>query len=135
MGFRRIRLFVFLVLLSGLAVPAILADDAISLTVDATKTQQKLLQVRLVMPVKPGPLTLYYPKWIPGEHGPTGPIANLVGLKLQAGGKTIPWKRDSDNMYAFHLDVPAGTSTTSSGMSSSPFAEASQRRGCEAGGP
>ena len=60
------------------------------------------------MPAKPGPLTLLYPEWIPGEHGPTGPIANLVGLKIQAGGKTIPWKRDSDNMYAFHMDVPAG---------------------------
>jgi hypothetical protein len=63
------------------------------------------------MPAKPGAMTLLYPEWIPGEHGPTGPIANLVGLKLQAGGKTIPWKRDSANMYAFHLDVPAGAST------------------------
>ena len=63
------------------------------------------------MPAKPGPMTLLYPEWIPGEHGPTGPIANLVGLKIQAGGKTIPWKRDSDNMFAFHLDVPAGATT------------------------
>ena len=54
----------------------------ISLTVDATKTQNKILHAHLVMPVKPGPLTVYYPKWIPGEHGPDGPIANLTGLKF-----------------------------------------------------
>jgi predicted metalloprotease with PDZ domain len=53
-------------------------------------------------------MTLLYPEWIPGEHGPTGPIANLVGLKIQAGELAIPWKRDSVNMYAFHVDVPAG---------------------------
>ena len=81
MALRRIHLFVFL-MLSGFAVPAVLAENAISLTVDATKTQQKLLHTHLVIPVKPGPLTLYYPKWIPGEHGPDGPIANLTGLKF-----------------------------------------------------
>ena len=53
-------------------------------------------------------MTLLYPQWIPGEHGPTGPIANLVGLKIHAGELAIPWKRDSVNMYAFHVDVPAG---------------------------
>ena len=56
-------------------------------------------------------MTLLYPEWIPGEHGPTGPIVNLVGLKIQGGGQTIAWKRDSVNMYAFHLNVPAGVSS------------------------
>jgi predicted metalloprotease with PDZ domain len=62
----------------------------------------------MTVPAKAGPMTLLYPQWIPGEHGPTGPIANLVGLKIQAGELAIPWKRDSVNMYAFHVDVPAG---------------------------
>src|SRR5207244_3212681 len=62
----------------------------------------------MTIPVNPGPLTLVYPKWIPGEHGPTGPIINLAGLKFTGGGKTIPWRRDEVEMYAFHLDVPAG---------------------------
>ena len=61
-----------------------------------------------MLPVKPGPLTLFYPKWIPGEHSPTGPIVDLVGLKLSAGGKEISWRRDDVDMYAFHVDVPAG---------------------------
>jgi len=52
-----------------------LAAETISLTVDATKTPRKLLHSHEVIPVKPGPLTIYYPKWIPGEHGPNGPIA------------------------------------------------------------
>ncbi|MGA2651759.1 MAG: M61 family peptidase [Terracidiphilus sp.] len=85
-----------------------LAGQAITLTVDATKTQQKLLHAHLVIPVKPGPLTLYYPKWIPGEHGPEGPIANLTGLKFEGNGAVIPWQRDLLDTFTFHLDVPSG---------------------------
>src|SRR3982074_616484 len=53
-------------------------------------------------------MTLLYPKWILGEQMPTGPIANLVGLRIKAGEQTIPWKRDSVNLFAFHIDVPPG---------------------------
>ena len=87
-----------------------LPGETISVTVDATKTPQKLLRAHLVMPVKPGPLTVYYPKWLPGEHGPSGPISNLTGLKFEAGGKTIPWKRDLLDVFTFHLEIPAGVS-------------------------
>jgi predicted metalloprotease with PDZ domain len=82
----------------------------ISLTVDATKTRQKLLHVQLEMPVKAGPLTIYYPKWIPGEHGPDGPIASLTGLKLEGNGKVIPWRRDLEDTFSFHLNIPDGVS-------------------------
>ncbi len=80
----------------------------ISIAVDATDAPRKILHARLMIPVKPGPLTLFYPKWIPGEHGPTGPITDLAGLKFTAAGKTIAWRRDDVDMYAFHLEVPAG---------------------------
>ncbi len=93
-----------------LAAPSVLASETIAITVDATATQQKLLHAHLVMPVKPGPLTLYYPKWIPGEHGPDGPIASLTGLKFEADGKTIPWKRDLLDVFTFHVEIPAGVS-------------------------
>ena len=106
----RVRWLIFLASLLALAVSAATAEEAISVTVDATKTQQKLLHAHLVMPVKPGPLTLYYPKWIPGEHGPDGPIANLTGLKFEANGQTIPWERDLLDVFTFHLDVPQGAS-------------------------
>ena len=84
------------------------AQNAVKLRVDATDAPRRLFHVQMSMPAKAGAMTLLYPQWIPGEHGPTGPIANLVGLKVQGGGKTIAWKRDSVNMFAFHLDVPAG---------------------------
>jgi predicted metalloprotease with PDZ domain len=87
------------------------AQTPVKLKVDATDAARRLLHVQMSMPVKPGPFTLLYPEWIPGEHGPTGPIANLVGLKIQANSKPVAWKRDSDNMFAFHLDVPAGATT------------------------
>ncbi|MGA3045292.1 MAG: M61 family peptidase [Terracidiphilus sp.] len=106
----RFRFLGALAVILALAGPAVLplSGQTISLTVDATKTPQKLLHARLDLPVRPGPLTLYYPKWIPGEHGPEGPIANLTGLKFQVDGRTIPWKRDLLDVFTFHLDIPAG---------------------------
>jgi predicted metalloprotease with PDZ domain len=105
-----VRSFVFLASVLALAASAALAQPRILVTVDATQTQQKLLHAHLVMPVKPGPLTLYYPKWIPGEHGPDGPIANLTGLKFSADGQTIPWQRDLLDAFTFHLEIPPGVS-------------------------
>ena len=80
------------------------------LNVDATDAPRHILHASMNIPAKPGPMTLLYPEWIPGEHGPTGPIVDLVGLKITASGKTIPWSRDTVNMYAFHVTVPEGTS-------------------------
>src|SRR5579875_603515 len=78
---------------------------AIRLTVDATQAPMKIIHTVMVMPVHPGPLTLYYPKWIPGEHAPDGPIANLTGLEITANGRRVPWRRDLVDMFAFHLTV------------------------------
>ena len=83
----------------------------ITLHVDANDTAQGIFRVRETIPVKTGPLTLLYPEWIPGDHSPTGPIAMLAGLKVSANGKPLMWKRDKYNVFAFHLDVPAGVST------------------------
>jgi predicted metalloprotease with PDZ domain len=106
----RLDLCSYLLAVSVLAAPAVLAGESIPLTVDATRTQQKLLHVHEVIPVTPGPVTLYYPKWIPGEHGPDGPITSLTGLKFEADGKTIPWRRDLLDVYTFHLEIPDGVS-------------------------
>jgi len=83
----------------------------VSLSVDASGVAQKLLHAQMSIPVKPGALTLVYPKWIPGEHGPTGPIDSIAGLVFSANGQTIPWRRDLQEMFAFHLTVPAGVRT------------------------
>src|ERR1700691_3985494 len=112
MEFCRLRFLVFLAVICSLAALAqsAMAAETISLKVDATRTAQKILRVHLTMAVKAGPLTLYYPKWIPGEHGPDGPIASLAGLKFEGGGKTIPWQRDLLDVFTFHLEIPAGVS-------------------------
>src|SRR5882724_2702800 len=91
-----------------IAVRANAPTGPITLSVDATEAPRKLFHARMTMPVSAGPMTLVYPKWIPGEHGPTGPIINLAGLKITGSGKTIPWRRDDVEMYAFHFEVPAG---------------------------
>jgi predicted metalloprotease with PDZ domain len=80
----------------------------ITIALDATDAPRKILHAHLRIPAKPGPLTLLYPKWIPGEHGPTGPITDLAGLKISAGGTSVPWRRDDVEMCAFHVNVPAG---------------------------
>ncbi len=91
-----------------LAPVALAQNSAISLTVDTTHSPEKILHVREVIPVHAGPVTIYYPKWIPGEHAPDGPITALSGLHFTADGKEIPWQRDLLDVYTFHVDVPAG---------------------------
>jgi len=75
------------------------------LTVDARDAPQEIVHARLQIPVSPGYQTLVYPKWIPGEHGPTGPIGNLTGL-IRGNGQLLSWRRDDVDMYAFHVNVP-----------------------------
>ncbi len=87
------------------------ASGAIRLDLDASHADDNLFHGTLEVPVTPGPLTLVYPRWIPGEHGPTGPITDFVGLKFTAAGATVAWSRDPEDMYAFHVDVPRGAST------------------------
>ena len=84
------------------------AASGIELRVDAMDASRGRLRARIRIPARPGPLTLLYPKWIPGEHGPTGPIQNVAGLALTANGRPVPWKRDLLEPYAFHCEVPAG---------------------------
>ena len=95
-------------LLSSVLALSLAAGAPIRLAVDATTAPQHHLHAVERIPAAPGALTLFYPKWIPGEHGPTGPIQDLVGLHFTANGKEIPWTRDPVEMYAFHLEVPQG---------------------------
>jgi predicted metalloprotease with PDZ domain len=83
----------------------------IRLLVDASQAPQKILHAHMEIPVSAGPLTLYYPEWIPGEHMPDGPIIEVAGMKFSGGGKTIAWRRDLVEMFSIHLDVPAGVTT------------------------
>ena len=86
-------------------------NEPVRLSLDATEAPRRLLHATMRFPVNPGPLDLLYPKWIPGEHGPTGPIEDLAGLKVSGNGQAVPWRRDDINIFEFHIDVPPGVST------------------------
>ncbi|HEX6836127.1 MAG TPA: M61 family peptidase [Polyangia bacterium] len=98
-------------LLVTFATSAVAAERRATLTVDARDAPRRILHAQLSLPAAPGPLTLRYPKWIPGEHGPNGPIVDVAGIVVRAGGKTIAWHRDDVDLYALHLEVPRGASS------------------------
>jgi predicted metalloprotease with PDZ domain len=80
----------------------------VTIFVDATAAPRKIFHAKLKIPASAGDLTLYYPKWIPGEHAPDGPVIDLAGLKFTAGGKTLKWRRDLLDGFTIHVEVPAG---------------------------
>src|SRR5262244_3919956 len=83
----------------------------ITLRVDATEAPRKIYHAELNIPATPGPMTLFYPKWIPGDHAPSGPINDLAGLRISASGQPLVWKRDSVELFAFHINVPPGATS------------------------
>ena len=92
------------------ATPFAAADTPMVLLLDARQAPQGIMTSHMTIPAKSGPFTIVYPKWIPGEHGPTGPLSNMSQLSISAGGRDLAWQRDKVDMYAFHVDVPAGVS-------------------------
>jgi predicted metalloprotease with PDZ domain len=82
---------------------------AMTLVVDETQAARRIAFVREEIRVQPGPLALAYPRWIPGEHGPTGPIEQLAALRIHSGNSTLPWTRDLEDIYTVHVEVPAGS--------------------------
>ena len=96
---------------AALAVGAAGAQTPITLSVDLREAPKKILHATEIIPVTPGPMVLAFPKWIPGEHGPTGPIDNQAGFFITANGAPVKWERDPIDMYSYHLSVPAGVSS------------------------
>jgi predicted metalloprotease with PDZ domain len=98
-----------ILLVCGFMAPALAASEPhVSLAVDATDAPRKILHAKEKIPATPGTLTLYYPKWIPGEHAPSGPVIDLAGLKFMAGGQTLKWRRDLLDGWTIHVEVPPG---------------------------
>src|SRR5580704_1471561 len=136
MGRRGLKGFFLLiaVLLLGGAARTQTPTAPIRLAVDLQEAPRRIFHVKLTLPVKAGTQALLYPKWIPGEHAPDGPVTDLVGLRFTAAGKTLPWRRDNVDMYKFYVDVPGGTDsleasydylspTTGEGYSAGPSAD------------
>ncbi|MBV9573616.1 MAG: M61 family metallopeptidase [Acidobacteriales bacterium] len=99
-----------LAMLAPFAVAAQNPAPFIKISVDASEAPRKIFHARLEIPCSPGTLTLYYPKWIPGEHAPDGPILDLTGLKFQANGSDLKWRRDLVDGFTFHVEIPPGVS-------------------------
>jgi predicted metalloprotease with PDZ domain len=102
-----VRSVIFCVLIS---LASFAAGETVSerLRVDATDAPRNILHSTITIPVSAGRITLAYPKWIPGNHRPTGPIQNFTGLHIKAKGQELAWERDLVDMWAFHVQVPDG---------------------------
>lgn len=83
----------------------------IQITADLSDAPRKLFHAEVVLPVTVGPLTLTTPKWIPGQHMPSGPAGNITGVIFTANGKPLDWRRDDVDVYQFHLTIPEGVTT------------------------
>jgi predicted metalloprotease with PDZ domain len=102
----------------------------IRITVDLSEAPRKLYHAEVDVPVKAGPVTLITPQWIPGNHGPTGEAASIVGVIFTADGKTLAWRRDDVNLYEFHLEVPAGVTNVHAHLDAIVSARASKQMAC-----
>src|SRR5690606_37271486 len=83
----------------------------IDLRVDLTDLDHRVIRVHQTVPVSAGHLVLQYPKYLPGNHAPTGPIQLVAGLTVTGAGQRIEWVRDTVDPYAFHLDIPEGVAS------------------------
>src|SRR5262245_17431504 len=92
-------------------------NGIIRLEVDATDAPRRLIHVQMHVPMNApgmpdgaagGAATLLYAQWIPGEHGPTGPLTDVVSLRMSARGENLAWRRDAKNLYALQVRVPGG---------------------------
>lgn len=82
---------------------------AMTLVVDETQAARRIASVHEEIRVRPGSLALAYPLWIPGEHGPTGPIQEFAALRIRSGNAALPWTRDPEEIATIHVEIPANT--------------------------
>ncbi|MFT4113090.1 M61 family peptidase [Silvibacterium sp.] len=98
----------------GLFLPslALAQKTPIQITADLRDTPRKLFHAEIDIPVThAGPLSLTTPEWIPGNHRPTGPVSDIVGVVFTANGQTLTWRRDDEDLYQFHVEVPKGVTS------------------------
>ncbi len=86
-------------------------QGTLTLDVDLSDLDHRVFKVRESLPVAPGPMKLWYPQWLPGNHAPRGPIEALAGLVITGNGQRIEWTRDPLDVYAFNLVVPEGVNS------------------------
>jgi predicted metalloprotease with PDZ domain len=95
-----------------------------ALEVDATDLERAVYRVRQTIPVPQGmrEMVLQLPEWIPGKHGPRGPINLLADLRFEVDGRPAAWTRDPVEVYAFRVPLPEGArEVTASFVHTSPL--------------
>lgn len=97
------------------SLPARLERLPMQLDVDASSAAQRLIRVHLRIPAPSRTpvsrdMMLSYPKWNRGEHAPTGHVSQIGSLSFHSGERTLSWRRDLVDQYAFHLTLPEGSS-------------------------
>jgi len=127
---RGLRVMTFLLFCSAFGLAA--SAPHIRVMVDATQAPRKIFHVKMTVPASAGTMTFYYPEWIPGEHGPTGPIQDLTGLFFTANGQKLAWRRDLLDGWSFHVEVPQGVSNLEVAFD---FASPAGNEGIYTGGP
>lgn len=101
-----------------------------TLTVDASDTLSRAFTATQTIPVAAGAreLILVYPKWLPGNHGPTGQIHRLGDLRFTSGDRALTWERHEGEPFAFRVALPAGTRQVTAHLTyTSPFSSADWR--------
>ena len=93
---RRIPTYLFVSLLVVAAAECLTASETMKLSVDCTIPKQGYVTSSCVIPVDaketPQRIGLWYPKWVPGSHGPGGPVANIAGLVVKdSAGNPLEW--------------------------------------------
>ena len=124
------------VVFCSLACAAVSAEAAksggranMSVDVDLTEAPRRLFHAHLKLPAAKA---YVYPKWVPGEHGPTGPIKDLAGLVFTSGGRTLAWHRDDADMYRFIVDGASGEVDVQLDLLSAPPSESGFSQGASA---
>ena len=97
--------------LAAIVSPAQTSKTPIQITADLTDVARHIYHAEVDIPVKPGPLSLTTPKWIPGTHRPTPLVDSITGVVFTAEGKTLPWRRDDVDMFVYHLTIPTGVTS------------------------
>jgi len=110
--------------------PAFAQKTPIKITVDLTEAPRKLYHAEIDVPVRPGPVTLLTPEWIPGDHAPNGEANAITGAIFTADGKTLAWRRDDVNLYEFHLEIPAGVTSVHAHLDAIITSRASKQMAC-----
>jgi predicted metalloprotease with PDZ domain len=83
----------------------------IQIVANLSEAPRRLYHAEVDIPVTEGPVALTTPKWIPGNHRPTGPVDDITGVVFTANGQTLPWRRDDVDLYQFHVTIPKGVTT------------------------